>query len=135
MQQLIAAELLVATSNEGFSLDELVLQLRECMTEECLPAILRLILELLDESLALAHVTGRAQPAHPCACGHDRYELKDHQDRRLRTSLGTVLLRLRRLCCRGCRKVFVPLRAFLGLERWQSKTGELERIVVEVMSE
>ena len=33
-------------------LDELVLQLRECMTEKGLPAILRLILELVDESLA-----------------------------------------------------------------------------------
>jgi hypothetical protein len=135
MQQLIAAELLAATSHEGFSLDELVLRLRECMTEEGLPAILRLILELVDESLALAHVTGRAQPRQPCSCGHDRYELKDRQDRRLRTSVGTVVLRLRRLCCRACRKVFVPLRAFLGLDRWQSKTGELERIVVEVMSE
>jgi len=135
MQELIAAELLAATSNEGFSLDELVLQLRQCMTEEGLPAILRLILELVDESLALAHVTGRAQPARTCPCGHDRYELKDRQDRRLRTCLGTVLLRLRRLCCRACRKIFVPMRALLRLERWQSKTGELERIVVEVMSE
>jgi len=135
MQQLIAAELLAATSDDGFSLDELVLQLRECMTQEGLPAILRLILELVDESLALAHVSGRAQPAHACPCGHHRYELKDRQDRRLRTSVGTVVLRLRRLCCRVCRKVFVPLRAFLRLERWQSKTGELERIIVEVMSE
>jgi molecular chaperone DnaK (HSP70) len=25
----------------------------------------------------------------------------------------------------------VPLRAFLRLDRWQSKTGELERIVAE----
>jgi hypothetical protein len=135
MQQLIAAELLAATSHEGFSLDERVLQLRECMTEEGLPAILRLILELVDEGLALAHLTGRAQPVRACPCGHDRYELKDRQERRLRTSVGTVLLRLRRLCCRACRKVFVPLRALLRLERWQSKTGELERIVVEVMSE
>ena len=60
MQQLVAAELLAATSNEGFSLDELVLQLRECMTGKGLPAIPRLILELVDESLALARVTGRA---------------------------------------------------------------------------
>ena len=105
------------------------------MTEDGLPAILRLILELVDESLALAHVTGHAQPSHPCPCGHDRFELKDRQERRLRTSVGTVVLRLRRLCCHACRKVFVPLRPVLGLERWPSKTGELERIVVEVMSE
>ena len=83
----------------------------------------------------LAHVTGRAHLSQPCPCDHDRYELKDRHDRQLRTSVGTVVLRWRRLCCRVCCKVFVPLRAFLGLHCWQSKTGELERIVVEVMSE
>ena len=115
MQQLIAAELLAASTNEGFSLSELVLALRACMTEDGLPAILRLLLELGDENLALAHVTERAHPSQPCPCGHDRFELKDHQDRQQRTSVGTVVLRWRRLCCRACRKVFVPLRAFLGL--------------------
>jgi hypothetical protein len=96
---------------------------------------LRLILELIDEALALAHVSGRAHPARTCGCGHSRYELKDRRDRRLRTSVGTVELRQRRLSCRACGKDFVPLGEFLHLERWQSKSGELERIVVEVMSE
>lgn len=135
MQHLIAAELLCATSEEGFSLDELVITLREVMAQEGMAAIARLILELIDENLALAHVSGRARLKRACACGHDRYELKDRRERQLRTSLGRICLRWRRLECRACGKDFVPLRAFLGLERWQAKTGELERIVVEVMSE
>lgn len=135
MQQIIAAELLCATSEEGFSLDELVITLREVMAQEGMAAIARLILELIDENLALAHVSGRARLKRTCACGHDHYELKDRRERQLRTSLGKICLRWRRLECRTCGKDFVPLRAFLGLERWQSKTGELERIVVEVMSE
>jgi hypothetical protein len=135
MQQLIAAQLLAATSEAGFSLDELVLSLREVMAQQGLPALARLILELIDETLALTHATGRATPPRSCACGHTHYELKDRRDRQLRTSLGTVHLRWRRLECRGCGKDFIPLRAFLGLERWQSKTAELERIIVEVMSE
>jgi hypothetical protein len=105
------------------------------MARDGLPALLGLILDLVDETLALTHVTGRAKVARECACGHDRYELKDRRPRQLRTSVGTVLLRWRRLACRRCGKSFVPLRMFLGLDRWQSKTVELERIIVEVMSE
>ena len=133
MQQVIAAELFCATSEEGFSLDELVIQLREMMAQEGMAAIARLILELIDEALALAHVSGRAKRA--CSCGHERYELKDQRERQLRTSLGRICLPWRRLECRVCGMVFVPLREFLRLERWQSKTGELEQVVVEVMSE
>jgi hypothetical protein len=133
MQHVIAAELFCATSEEGFSLDELVIELREMMAQEGMAAIARLILELIDEALALAHVSGRAKRA--CNCGHERYELKDRRERQLRTSLGRICLHWRRLECRACGKVFVPLREFLRLERWQSKTGELEQVVVEVMSE
>ena len=135
MQNLISMQLLAATSEEGFSLDELVISLREIMTQEGLPALVALILGLVDEALALGHVSGRAKVKRPCGCGHDRYELKDRRDRQLRTSVGKVCLRWRRLECRNCGKDFMPLRAFLGLERWQSKTTELERIIVEVMSE
>lgn len=118
MQQLIAADLLCATSEEGFSLDELVITLREVMAQEGMAAIARLILELIDEALALAHVSGRARPRRVCDCGHGGYELKDRRERRFRTSLGTISLRWRRLECRACGKDFLPLRAFFGLEPW-----------------
>jgi len=45
------------------------------------------------------------------------------------------MIRWRRLKCINCGKTLTPLRQFLGLERYQSKTSELEKLVTEVVSE
>jgi hypothetical protein len=97
--------------------------------------VVALILHLVDELQAMRHTTGQATPPRACPCGHTRYELKDRLPRQLHTSVGTVEFRWRRLACRHCDKTWCPLREFLGLERWQSKSAELERIAVEVVSE
>jgi len=39
------------------------------------------------------------------------------------------MIRWRRLKCINCGKTLTPLRQFLGLERYQSKTSELEKFV------
>ena len=44
-------------------------------------------------------------------------------------------MRWRRLRCRNCGRTIIPLRKFLGLEPYQSKTAELEKMVTEVISE
>jgi len=46
-----------------------------------------------------------------------------------------VSLRWRRLQCTHCGRTIIPLRAFLGLDRWASHTGELEQVVTEVVSQ
>jgi len=135
MQQLIGIELLAATSEKGFSLDELVLKVRELFTEQGMGQIVALILHLVDELQAVSHTTDKAVPPRVCACGHTRYEIKDRLPRQLHTSVGTLVFHWRRLACRQCGKTWCPLREFLGLEPWQSKSAELERIAVEVVSE
>ncbi len=135
MQQLIGLELSATTSESRFTLDELVLKVRELFTEQGMAQVVALILHLVDELQAVRHTTGQAKPARACACGHTRYEIKDRLPRQLHTSVGTVEFRWRRLACRQCDKTWCPLREFLGLEPWQSKSGELERIAVEVVSE
>jgi len=135
MQQLIGLELSATTSELRFTLDELVIKVRELFTEQGMAQVVTLILHLVDELQAMRHTSGQATPARVCACGHTRYELKDRLARQLHTSVGTVAFRWRRLACRQCDKTWCPLREFLGLEPWQSKSAELERIAVEVVSE
>jgi hypothetical protein len=135
MHQLIGLELSATTSESRFTLDELVLKVREVFTAQGMAQVVALILHLVDELQAMGHTTGQAKPPRACACGHTRYELKDRLARQLHTSVGTVTFRWRRLVCRHCQKSWCPLREFLGLERWQSKSAELERIAVEVVSE
>jgi hypothetical protein len=138
MQQHINFGLLVSLSNHGFSLDELVLRLGEAFETGGFPGVLSLILNGVDEALCLA-LTGWHQDVvadcfKPC-CEHCRWELKEREERTIRTSLGKLEMRWRRLRCVSCGKSFVPLRQWLGLEKWQSKTTELEKVVVEIVSE
>ncbi len=135
MQQLICLELSATTSESRFTLDELVLKVRELSAEQGMAQVVALILHLVDELPAMRQTSGQATPARVCACGHTRYELKDRLGRQLHTSVGTVAFRRRRLACRHCNKTWCPLRELLGLKLWQSKSAELERIAVEVVSE
>lgn len=135
MHQLIGMELSATTSELRFTLDELVVKVRELFTEKGMAQVVGVILHVMDELLALRHTTGQATPARVCACGQACYEIKDRLARQVHTSVGTLAFRWRRLVCRHCGKTWCPLREFLGLERWQSKSGELERIAVEVVSE
>jgi hypothetical protein len=135
MHQLIGMELSATTSELRFTLDELVIKVRELFTEKGMAQVVSLILQLVDQMQALRHTTGQATPCRSCPCGHARYEIKDRLVRQLQTSVGTLAFHWRRLACRKCGKTWCPLREFLGLERWQSKSAELERIAVEVVSE
>ena len=134
MQTGIALTFLSVVAEEQFSLDELVLCVRQVMEQKGVPGMLRLILELLDELWAIRATRQGQLPGEPC-CASPRYEIKDRVERQLRTSVGTVDFKWRRLRCRACKKHLVPMRRWLALQPWQSKTHELERLVVEVVSQ
>jgi hypothetical protein len=134
MQESIALEVVAAVSEKGFSLDELVFRTREVFEREGLAGFVSLVLQLVDEKLCLDLSQGKTQWNAPACCEDPRYRLHGRSDRRFRTTVGVVRLRWRRLRCQ-CGKLLVPLRTFLSLDRWQSKTSELEKLVAEVVSE
>jgi len=131
MQTSIAVELVAAVSEKGFSLDELVLKVRQLFENQGMAGVIALVLKLVDEMLSRRMVQGEG-PGRDC-CGAPCYELHDRLPRRFRTAAGEVHIEWRRLRCRACGKTKVPLRDFLGLSRWQSKSTELEQMVVEVI--
>jgi len=135
MEKSITLKVSALLSESGFSLDELVIKTKELFDREGMAGFVALLLELIDAYLCttLVHKTGTWRPG-PC-CDHPAYELDQRVDRRLRTSVGTVHLCWRRLRCTHCGRSFLPLREFLGLKRYQSKTSELERIVTEIVAE
>ena len=135
MQNIITLEVLSSVSENGFSLDELVFQTRELFKKEGLAGFVGLILRLVDERICMDMVQGKLKHGRPTCCSGPRYEYQGLLDRRFRTSVGEVMIKWRRLRCRNCGRTTIPLREFLGLERYQSKTSELEKIVAEVVSE
>ena len=135
MQNIIAMEVLSATSEKGFSLDELVFRTKELFEKEGLAGFVGLILQLADERICMNMVQGKIEHDKPSCCSGPQYEHHDLSDRQFRTSVGKVMIRWRRLKCTRCGKTVIPLREFLGLALYQSKTSELEKLVTEVVSE
>lgn len=134
MQSIITMELLAAVSDNGFSVDELVHELGRISQDKGLPGIAVLILKLMDELLHRRHLNGQAW-SHTACCEHPAYRSLGFAPRELRTSIGLLEFSWRRYKCQRCGKVLVPLRDFLGLERYQSCTNELEQIVVETVTD
>ena len=136
MQESIALNMLIATSDDGFSLDEFVICLKEFAMKEGLPGVAAFILRLVDEYLQVLRMkvpkSNRSRCPH---CGGQELAVKHVEPRQMTTSIGEVKFSWRRLICLSCRKTHVPLRDYLKLERWQSKTGELARVAVETFCE
>ena len=135
LDSIIALKVGVSLDKNGFSLDELIIRIKELFDQKGMPGLVAFILDLVD-----AHVVAsltRDKPGwqpEPC-CQQPEYELRDRPKRRIRTSIGVINLRWRRLRCVHCHHALVPLREFLQLDRYQSKSSELERIITEVISE
>jgi len=135
MQNIITMELLSATSEKGFSLDELVFRTKELFETEGLAGFVGLILQLADEKICMNMVQGKIKHNEQSCCSNPRYQHHDLSNRQFRTSIGKVMIRWHRLKCINCGKTVIPLREFLGLELYQSKTLELEKLVTEIVSE
>lgn len=134
MQHHITSSLLVCLSENGFSLDELVIRLKALFEEKAYGEILRQILMLVEELLKVRVMQGQETPV-ACECGCARLVLNGGQARVFRTSLGDVTLdRTARVKCAGCGKTFALLLRFLGIDKHQSKTHELEKLVLEAVA-
>jgi len=135
MKKSIALELAAVLAEDGFSLDELVVKTKALFERDGMAGFVSLLLELVDAWLYQGIISRSSGWRPKACCETPRYELQDRLERRLRTSIGTVRLRWRRLRCRRCGRSCIPLREFTGLESHQSKTAELERVVAEIVAE
>lgn len=132
MQGKITSDLSFCLAENGFSLDELVFKLKELFENKAFSELLRLILQLVQECLMQRMFSGKAL-AVKC-CNESNFTLNGGYNRRVRTSLGEVKLYWNRVRCRNCGRSFALLKEFLNLEKYQTKTHELERIVVNAVS-
>ena len=135
MQNTLYVEVMGSMSENGFSLDELVIRVKELFETKAMAKVVGLLLTLVDEYICWNLVHRRKGWKPEACCKEVLYEHKDKLDRRFRTSIGTVEIRWRRLKCHKCGKTTVPLREFLGVGLFESKSAEMEKIVAEVVSE
>ena len=133
MQSIISLEVLTSLAENGFSLDELVISTRNLFAEKGIPGLIELILHLLDENISIQLRHNKPPWNRPTCCADPDYVFLDRPNRQFRTSGGVLKINWRRLRCRCCGKTVIPLREFLGLEAYQSKTAELEKPVQSMM--
>ena len=133
MQGKCNLDLSFCLSENGFSLDELVFRLGKLFEEKGFSELLALILNLLQEVLIQRLLSGNNIP-FKCCEKHD-FKLNGSYRRRIRTSLGEVTLNLQRISCKACGRDIVILKEFLNIKSYQTKTNELEEIVINAVSE
>lgn len=132
MQCKVSMDLQFCLSEKQFSLDILVMKLAMLFEERCYSQILRLVLMLLQEVLVMRLLKGKGEA---CGCGGGHWTLNGDFMRRIRTRLGAVELPFRRVRCSSCGRAFSPIQRLLKLGRYQTKTNELEKLVVETVGE
>lgn len=133
MQCNITTSLVVSLSETGFGLDELVYRMEDLANKKAFPELLKSIILVVDENIRLKVMLKQPLPAK-CGCTCERPDpvLDGSMPRKIRTRLGIIdLPRITRVKCRHCGKTFVPLTLMCGLEKHQTKSNELGKLVLE----
>ena len=129
----ITTSLIVSLSENGFGLDELIYRMEELANKKAFPQLLKTIVLLVDENLRLKVMLKQPLPEKcGCTCEHSDLILDGGMPRKIRTRLGLVELpRITRVKCKHCGKTFVPLALMCGLEKYQTMSNELAKLVLE----
>jgi hypothetical protein len=137
MQCNITTSLIVSLSENGFGLDELVYRMEELANKKAFPQLLKTIVLLVDENLRLKVMLRQPLPAKcGCTCERPDLVLDGGMPRKIRTRLGVVdLPRITRMKCKHCGKTFVPLALMCGLEKHQTMSNELAKLVLELCAQ
>ena len=135
MQELLYMELLGCLSEKGFSLDELVIKVEEAISKDGAACVVKFLLMFFDETICRRLSTGEHFEWFTQCCESPKYEFHGKRKRQLRTQIKTIEIKWCRLRCVRCGSVVVPLRDLLVLEPYQRKTAQLERVVMETVSE
>lgn len=128
-------ELVSAVSENGFSLDELVVKTKLLFEQKGMSAFVSFVLALVEETLLVDLCSGKKSWPWSQCCATPCLKVHDRRARSFRTSVGKVDIQWRRVICRQCGHMFIPLEKMLGIEKYQSKTAELEKMVTEIVSE
>jgi len=135
VQERLYVEFVTVLGEEGFSLEELVIRVKEIHQKEGMPGLVGLLLRLYEEMICIALIEKKRQWDWSKCCRGSKWEYYSSSKRRFRTTIGKVEIRWRRLKCLKCKRSLIPLREALGLKSYQSKSREVERMVIEVASE
>src|SRR5687767_11794810 len=113
MEQIFALNLKAKLPEEGFSLDELVIETKRIFESEGMPGFLRALLRLYDQ---LVYMPGLGANENKNRCCNSSYlVVAQTEEKSIATGVGQLKLLWTRLRCSACGKSTIPLRSYLGL--------------------
>jgi len=143
MESKLSLEIESKLSEHSFSIDELIIKTKILFEKEGMVGFLGLLIMLLDNRISPNWITilenyRKNQPTknkkHYC-CSKPKFVRCDRPEKTLITSIGKLVFKWTRMRCTNCDKTLIPLREFFGIDKYQRKSSELEKIVTEVISE
>lgn len=132
IQQVVKVEL------RTWRINDLISGLPELGRTMALRAAADLIEQLQEHQFAQVRAGQREIVCERCGvvhCGGGTLLRRGHRMRKLKTSSGVLVFELRQLTCSDCRRTWSPFLVELGLRSRQRVSEELERKLVEMVTE
>jgi hypothetical protein len=133
IQQLLKVE------SESWRINDLASGLPALGRELALKAVVDLIDQLQEQQFADLQAGLREAVCERCGVVHSGGKTalarRGSRTRRLKTSSGMLVFKLRQLTCGDCRRTWSPFAGWLGLKPLQRVAEELERKLVEWVTE
>lgn len=129
---------LVKVGLKTSKINDLVAGLPALGRELALQAAVDLIEQLQEQQFALVQAGWRELVCERCGvvhCGSGSLLRRGSRSRKLKTSSGVLVFGLRQLTCGDCRRTWSPFAEWLGLRPRQRVSEELERKLVEAVTE
>ena len=114
-------------SLKDFSFSQLIFAVKALFDNEGVPGFVKVLVILIEQMLIRS---GLECPF----CQSNELHKHSERDRRLKTSIGEVILKLSRLSCHKCKKTFVPFNQLLDLDRYSRKSREFEKLSLETVT-
>lgn len=114
-------------SLKDFSFSQLIIAVKNLFDTEGIPGLLRVLVILIEQMLIRS---GLECPR----CQSSKLHKHSEMDRRIKTSIGEVVLKLSRLSCYKCGKTFVPFNQLLDLNKYSRKSREFEKLSLETVT-
>ena len=121
-------------------LNKLIAETKAAFRDDGIPGFVSFLLSQLDRAICARL---RSEPwgelhdrcfGKKC-CSHPKLERAKVERKRITSTLGRLLVEWIRLRCCNCKTSFVPMRAVLGVQKYQSETQEFVKLACETVVE
>lgn len=114
-------------SLKDFSFSQLIIAVKNLFDTEGVPGLVKVLVTLIEQMLIRSGV----ECPH---CKSNEFHRHSEGHRRVKTSVGEVMLTLSRLVCMKCKKTFVPFNRLFDIDPYSRKSREFEKLSLETVT-